>query len=75
MRSCKDDWHNEHYDVQSNVDTRHYNETHDNMNDRTLDRYYHETYERAHAANMTLEEYETYWMRTLAYYQTQPEQS
>lgn len=72
MRSCKDDWHEEHYNKQNNVNDRHYSETHD---DRMMDRCYYETHEQAHAANMTLEEYETYWMRTLAYYQTQPEQT
>ena len=71
MRSCKDDWHEEHY---ADTDEYYHREMHSIKNDRMMDRCYYETHERAHAASMTLEEYETYWMRTLAYYQTQPEQ-
>lgn len=44
----------------------------DVKSDATQDRRYYEECDRAHAAGMTLEEHQTYWNRTLAYYQAQP---
>jgi len=47
----------------------------DIKNDDMTEYHYHDMCNRAHAAGMTLEEHATYWNRTLAYYQAQPDDS
>jgi hypothetical protein len=74
MRSCKDDWHDAYYAEQDDKNKHYHSEMQDIRNSDMMESCYHQMCDRACAAGMTLEEHATYWMRTLAYYQTQPDE-
>jgi glutathionyl-hydroquinone reductase len=71
MRSCKDDWHDEHFANQSASHERHLQQIRDMMDMSVVEQEYHDYMNRVHDAGFGCDSdaYESHWDRLFRYYE------